>query len=52
MKKQQILLATEMKMAGLHWMAVALAFFLSTGNSLAVVDQSWLTSIVEGIKNQ
>ncbi|CAK6976325.1 hypothetical protein E3U43_008169 [Scomber scombrus] len=39
-------------MAGLHWVAVVLAFFLSTGTSLADVDQSWLKSIVEGIKNE
>ncbi|XP_042247462.1 uncharacterized protein LOC121883116 isoform X2 [Thunnus maccoyii] len=40
------------EMAGLHWVAVVLVFFLSTGNSLAAVDKSWLTSIVKGIKNE
>ncbi|TMS22863.1 hypothetical protein E3U43_008169 [Larimichthys crocea] len=39
-------------MAGLCWMAVVLAIFLSAGNSLAAVDQNWLESIIEGIKNQ
>ncbi|XP_029293249.1 uncharacterized protein LOC115012005 isoform X2 [Cottoperca gobio] len=37
-------------MAGLCWMA--LAFFLSAGDSLAAVDQSWLASVIEGIKNE
>lgn len=44
--------ATEAKMASLCWMAVVLTVFLSAGNSLAAVDQSWLASIIEGIKNQ
>ncbi|XP_035516937.1 uncharacterized protein LOC118327622 [Morone saxatilis] len=39
-------------MAGLCWMALVLAFFLSAGNSSAAVDQNWLASIIEGIKNQ
>ncbi|XP_051241480.1 uncharacterized protein LOC127355050 [Dicentrarchus labrax] len=39
-------------MAGLCWMALVLAFFLSAGKSSAAVDQNWLASIIEGIKNQ
>ncbi|XP_044045426.1 keratin, type II cytoskeletal 2 epidermal-like [Siniperca chuatsi] len=39
-------------MAGLCWVAVVLAFFLSAGNSLDAVDQNWLTSIIDGIKNE
>ncbi|KAK2918478.1 uncharacterized protein [Channa argus] len=39
-------------MAGLCWMTVGLALLLSAGNSLAAVDQTWLTSIIEGIKDQ
>ncbi|KAI3353565.1 hypothetical protein L3Q82_020085, partial [Scortum barcoo] len=39
-------------MAGPCWMAVVVAFFLSAQDSLAAVDQNWLTSITEGIKNQ
>ncbi|XP_038568407.1 uncharacterized protein LOC119898291 [Micropterus salmoides] len=39
-------------MAGLYWMAVVLAFFLSAENSLAAVDQNWLTSTIEAIKNE
>ncbi|KAF3688113.1 hypothetical protein EXN66_Car003785 [Channa argus] len=37
-------------MAGLCWMGLAL--LLSAGNSLAAVDQTWLTNIIEGIKDQ
>ncbi|XP_031732543.1 uncharacterized protein LOC116399491 isoform X2 [Anarrhichthys ocellatus] len=39
-------------MAGLRWMAVVLTVFLSAGDSLAAVDQNWLTSIIEGIKKE
>ncbi|KAK2817522.1 hypothetical protein Q5P01_025713 [Channa striata] len=39
-------------MAGFCWMTVVLVFFLSVGTSLAAVDQNWLTSIIEGIKDQ
>ncbi|XP_059188246.1 uncharacterized protein LOC131971001 [Centropristis striata] len=39
-------------MAGLCWMAAALVLFLSAGDGLAAVDQNWLTSIIEGIKNE
>ncbi|KAK1885629.1 Set1/Ash2 histone methyltransferase complex subunit ASH2 [Dissostichus eleginoides] len=45
-----ILLAA--KMAGLCWMAVVLTFFMSAGDTLADVDESWLTSVIEGIKNE
>ncbi|XP_068583823.1 uncharacterized protein [Cebidichthys violaceus] len=39
-------------MAGLRWMAVVLTVFLSAGDSLAAVDQNWLTSVIEGIKKE
>ncbi|KAL7404615.1 hypothetical protein ABVT39_017169 [Epinephelus coioides] len=39
-------------MAGLCWTAVVLALLLSTGRSSAAVDQNWLTSVIEGIKNE
>uniref|UniRef100_UPI0037E83E89 uncharacterized protein n=1 Tax=Semicossyphus pulcher TaxID=241346 RepID=UPI0037E83E89 len=39
-------------MAGRCWLPVLTAFFLCAGNSLADVDQNWLTSIIEGIKNE
>ncbi|XP_070684141.1 uncharacterized protein [Pempheris klunzingeri] len=39
-------------MAGLCWMAVAFAFFLSAGSGLAAVNQDWLASTVEGIKDE
>ncbi|XP_023254881.1 uncharacterized protein LOC111649339 [Seriola lalandi dorsalis] len=38
-------------MAGLRWMAVTLAVFLSTGNSLAV-DQNQLATIVQQVLNR
>ena len=37
------------QMAGLCWMVAVLAFFLSTENSLADVDQNRLAGIVDGI---
>nr|XP_046231724.1 uncharacterized protein si:dkey-96g2.1 isoform X2 [Scatophagus argus] len=36
-------------MAGLCWMAVTLAFFLSAQHSVAAVDQNRLTKIVDGV---
>eukprot|EP00064_Thunnus_orientalis_P024847 superscaffoldBa00011320_g25159 len=36
-------------MAGLCWVAVMLAFFLSAENSLAAVDQNRLAEFVDGI---
>ncbi|KAL3066372.1 hypothetical protein OYC64_016346 [Pagothenia borchgrevinki] len=39
-------------MAGLCWMAVVLTFFMSAGDTLADVDESWLTSVIEGIKKE
>ncbi|XP_022616356.1 uncharacterized protein LOC111232928 [Seriola dumerili] len=41
-----------MKMAGLCWVTVVLTFLLSAGDSVSAVDQNWLTSIVDGIKNE
>ncbi|KAF3852689.1 hypothetical protein F7725_006044 [Dissostichus mawsoni] len=49
-QRRPILLAA--KMAGLCWMAVVLTFFMSAGDTLADVDESWLTSVIEGIKNE
>ena len=40
------------QMAGLHWIAVVLAFFLSTGNSLADVEHSGLKSIIKAIMDE
>ncbi|KAI3353562.1 hypothetical protein L3Q82_020082 [Scortum barcoo] len=39
-------------MAGLCWIAVTLALFLSTENTLAVVDQARLATIVDGIRRE
>ncbi|XP_030595443.1 uncharacterized protein LOC115787012 isoform X3 [Archocentrus centrarchus] len=39
-------------MGGLCWLLLVLALFPSPPNILAAVDQSWLTSIVAGIKNE
>ncbi|KAG7220276.1 hypothetical protein INR49_018332, partial [Caranx melampygus] len=41
-----------MKIAGLCWLSVVLTFVLSAGDTVTAVDQNWLTSIVEGLKNQ
>lgn len=40
------------QMAGLCWTAAVLLVFLSAGNTSAAVDQNWLASIIEGIKNE
>ncbi|KAG7234473.1 hypothetical protein INR49_004762 [Caranx melampygus] len=42
----------EPQMAGLCWLSVVLTFVLSAGDTVTAVDQNWLTSIVEGLKNQ
>ncbi|CAI5681439.1 unnamed protein product [Oreochromis niloticus] len=39
-------------MAGLCWLVMVPAFFLSPPNILAAVDQDWLTNIVAAVKNE
>ncbi|XP_065327261.1 uncharacterized protein LOC134628403 isoform X2 [Pelmatolapia mariae] len=39
-------------MAGLCWLVMVPAFFLSPPNILAAVNQDWLTNIVAAVKNK
>ncbi|XP_030000335.1 uncharacterized protein LOC115426385 [Sphaeramia orbicularis] len=39
-------------MTGLWWKTTLLVFFLSSGNTWAAVDQTWLTSVAQAIKNE
>ena len=44
-----MILSVCVQMAGLCWMAVVLAVFLSAENSLAAVDQNRLAAFVDGV---